>query len=61
MLNEELSWIFSSPVDPVKHNLKDYFDIIKRPMDLGTIKKRLDSGNVYRTFKSFAEDVRLVW
>ena len=32
---------FLRPVDPVAMNLPDYLDIIKHPMDLGTIEKKL--------------------
>ncbi|MCO5593611.1 hypothetical protein L7F22_047626 [Adiantum nelumboides] len=35
------AWIFLEPVDPVKLNLPDYYQIIKSPMDLGTVKKKL--------------------
>lgn len=28
-------WIFLEPVDPVKLQLHDYFEVIKNPMDLG--------------------------
>ena len=49
-------FVFASPVEPVKLGLPDYFDIVKRPMDLGTIKKRLlDGGGFYRTYKQFAQ------
>jgi Bromodomain len=34
----KFAFIFHEPVDPVKLNIEDYFDIIKRPMDFGTIK-----------------------
>nr|GMC55607.1 transcription factor GTE8-like [Ipomoea batatas] len=37
-------WVFNEPVDPVKLNIPDYFTVIKHPMDLGTIKKKLASG-----------------
>jgi hypothetical protein len=37
---------FHEPVDIEKYNLTDYFDIVKKPMDFGTIKKRL-SHNFY--------------
>ena len=60
LMEHPMAWIFNTPVDPVKLNLPDYFDYIKRPMDLGTIRKRLDS-NQYRTLKAFIYDVRLVW
>ena len=52
--------IFNNPVDPIKHNALDYLKVIKRPMDLGTVKKNLES-NQYKTLKSFAEDVRRVF
>ena len=31
------------PVDPVALNIPDYFDIIKQPMDLGTIQKNIEN------------------
>ena len=37
------AWPFHFPVDTVKLGIPDYFDIIKKPMDLGTIRKRLDN------------------
>lgn len=37
------AWPFYVPVDAVKLNIPDYHTIIKRPMDLGTIKKRLEN------------------
>lgn len=38
------AWVFNTPVDPVELQLPDYFQIIKNPMDLGSIKKRLENG-----------------
>jgi E1A/CREB-binding protein len=64
MQDPNFVFVFASPVDPVKLNLPDYFDVIKWPMDLGTIRKRLYEGTMggpYRTYKQFAQDVRLVW
>ena len=29
---------FAVPVDPVELEIPDYFDVIKRPMDMGTVK-----------------------
>lgn len=54
--------IFGRPVDPVALELPDYFDIIKQPMDLGTIKKKLeDKQYSYRDVESFVSDVHLVF
>ncbi|XP_028310679.1 bromodomain-containing protein 4 isoform X2 [Gouania willdenowi] len=39
----QFAWPFNAPVDAVKLNLPDYYSIIKTPMDLGTIKKRLEN------------------
>ena len=44
MWKHPLAWPFHFPVDPVKLGLPDYFEIIKKPMDMGTIRKRLDNG-----------------
>ena len=54
------AWIFHEPVDPIKLDIEDYFDIIKRPMDFGTIKKKLNN-NAYDGGKDFLEDVELVF
>ena len=53
-------WVFNCPVDPVELGLPDYFDIIKKPMDLGTVQKKLDS-DVYHSIDEFASDVRLTF
>lgn len=50
------AWVFNSPVDPVELGLPDYFEVIKRPMDLGTIKKRLENG-CYHSLEDFEEHV----
>ena len=36
------AWPFQKPVNPTELGLPDYFDVVKRPMDLSTIKKKLD-------------------
>lgn len=53
-------WVFNKPVDPLALGLHDYFDIIKHPMDLETVKSRLDK-NWYNSPMEFAEDVRLTF
>ena len=51
---------FREPVDWRGLELWDYPKIIKKMMDLGTIKRKLDS-HKYATAFECAEDVRLVW
>nr|CAB3482011.1 unnamed protein product [Digitaria exilis] len=51
---------FLEPVDVIKLNIPDYFDIVKQPMDLGTIQKKMNAG-VYSTPWEFAEDCRLTF
>jgi len=60
LMTHKLSWPFLNPVDPIKLSIPDYFDIIKQPMDLGTIKKQLENGNIDSP-AVFAQQVRLVW
>uniref|UniRef100_A0A8C9S604 Bromodomain-containing protein 2 n=1 Tax=Scleropages formosus TaxID=113540 RepID=A0A8C9S604_SCLFO len=49
------AWPFHEPVDAVKLNLPDYHKIIKQPMDMGTIKKRLEN-NYYRSASECLQD-----
>jgi hypothetical protein len=35
------AWIFSEPVNAELLNIPDYFTIVKKPMDFGTIKTKL--------------------
>eukprot|EP01121_Diplochlamys_sp_Union-15-3_P010481 TRINITY_DN2944_c1_g2_i1.p1 TRINITY_DN2944_c1_g2~~TRINITY_DN2944_c1_g2_i1.p1 ORF type:complete len:374 (-),score=58.28 TRINITY_DN2944_c1_g2_i1:61-1182(-) len=60
LMRHSMAWPFNQPVDPNELGIPDYFDIIKQPMDLRTIKENLLSG-VYANALNFAEDVRLVW
>merc|ERR1712106_1231772 len=39
----QFAWPFHQPVDATKLNLPDYHKIIKHPMDLGCVKKRLEN------------------
>jgi len=32
------AYIFHQAVDPIKLGIEDYFEIVKQPMDFGTIK-----------------------
>ncbi|KAL3081271.1 hypothetical protein niasHS_012375 [Heterodera schachtii] len=51
---------FRYPVDPEQLNIPDYFDIIKNPMDLQTIKANLDQGK-YKNPWEFCEHMWLMF
>jgi hypothetical protein len=53
-------YYFHDPVDPAKFGIDDYFDIIKEPMDFGTIRKKLNH-NVYEGIDDFVRDMKLVF
>lgn len=55
------AWVFNAPVDPVELGLPDYFEVIKRPMDLGTIRKKLENGSHYTKLEQFEEHVLLTF
>ncbi|KAL2319068.1 hypothetical protein Fmac_032944 [Flemingia macrophylla] len=50
--------VFSEPVDP--EELPDYHDIIKQPMDYGTVRKKLDKG-LYPDLEQFEVGVAIFW
>ncbi|KAG9414207.1 hypothetical protein AC1031_013411 [Aphanomyces cochlioides] len=51
---------FNQPVDPVRLACPTYFDVIKHPMDLGTVKQNLGA-LTYATPDDVAHDIRLVF
>ena len=55
-----ISKMFAQPVDPERDNISGYFDHVKTPMDLGTVRKKLDE-NVYPSMAAWKDDVELVW
>ena len=52
-------WPFLQPVDPVALGIPHYRDIIKEPMDLSTIRKKLDLQE-YSAAEDFEKDFRLM-
>ncbi|XP_058227508.1 transcription factor GTE10-like isoform X2 [Rhododendron vialii] len=60
LMSHQHGWVFNTPVDVVKLNILDYFNVIKHPMDLGTVKSKLMSGE-YLSPLDFAADVRLTF
>jgi len=59
LLADKRSLFFRQPVDPIRDNAPDYLSIVHRPMDLSTIRAKLDSG-LYSARKEFETDVRLL-
>ncbi|KAK9761922.1 transcription initiation at TATA-containing promoter protein, variant 2 [Basidiobolus ranarum] len=51
---------FLVPVNPTKLKVPDYPDIIKNPMDLGTIGNKLNDSR-YHTMDQFVADMRLIF
>ncbi|XWS10947.1 hypothetical protein CRYUN_Cryun38cG0042100 [Craigia yunnanensis] len=60
LMKHKFGWVFNKPVDVKGLGLHDYYSIVKHPMDLGTVKTRLNK-NWYKSPREFAEDVRLTY
>ncbi|PRP87395.1 chromodomain helicase hrp1 [Planoprotostelium fungivorum] len=60
IMQQEGAEIFNEPLDAEELGLHDYYDIIKQPMDLGTITDKI-AKNAYQTPNEVLEDVNLVW
>ncbi|NWX50885.1 BRDT protein, partial [Steatornis caripensis] len=60
MWRHNFSWPFHEPVDAAGLNLPDYYSIIKKPMDLSTIKKRLEH-NYYTKAAECIEDFKTMF
>ncbi|KAF1800601.1 Bromodomain-containing protein [Mucor lusitanicus] len=56
----QLAYPFLEPVDPVAMNLPDYTTIVKRPMDLSTIEKKL-MNDEYDDPEGFESDMTLMF
>ncbi|KAK9711008.1 hypothetical protein K7432_008112, partial [Basidiobolus ranarum] len=59
MMTHKSAFYFLQPVDPIRDGCPTYFNLIKHPMDLRTVKLKLDEGN-YHSLKQFEDDVRLM-
>ena len=61
------SWPFRTPVKPEEWGISDYFDIIKEPMDLGTVSDKLSQTDMLRRtgpyvdLSNMVKDCRLIW
>ena len=55
----KISFFFRTKVDPEADELVDYFDVVKQPMDLDTVKSTL-LDDKYADVGSFLADLRLI-
>jgi Bromodomain/TAZ zinc finger len=60
LMDDQFGWVFHDAVDPVALGLPDYFDVIKNPMHMDLIRKKLENA-IYPDMDSFAHDMRLVF
>jgi hypothetical protein len=60
IITKKDSDIFREPVPYEELGLTDYIDIVKEPMDLGTVMKKLD-GKKYSSQDEVAKDIRRIW
>ncbi|KAK1324628.1 Transcription factor GTE6 [Acorus calamus] len=63
IMQHRYSWIFMEPVDVKSLGLHDYYEVIKKPMDFGTIKNQMEAkdGTRYKHVREICADVRLVF
>ncbi|KAA8494391.1 Histone acetyltransferase GCN5 [Porphyridium purpureum] len=52
------AWPFYDPVQPEQTGAYDYYEVIKNPVDLGLIQRRLDLGWYYVTKEIFIADIK---
>nr|XP_043616526.1 transcription factor GTE9-like [Erigeron canadensis] len=60
LMTHQHGWVFNTPVDVVTLKIPDYYTVITKPMDFGTIKEKLGSGG-YDSPYEFASDIRLTF
>ncbi|XP_055338654.1 bromodomain-containing protein 3-like [Paramacrobiotus metropolitanus] len=58
--HKKYAWPFAVPVDVKALKLDDYFKVIKRPMDLQTVKEKFLRG-AYKAPADFCDDIRLIF
>lgn len=56
----QFAWPFAKPVDAVKLRIPDYYELIKNPMDFGTIRKKLEHQD-YLSAQECIHDFRLIF
>lgn len=58
MQNHASAWPFNHPVN--SEEVHDYYEVIKEPMDLSTMERKLEADN-YATPEEFIKDAKLVF
>ncbi|KAJ1495788.1 Bromodomain-containing protein, partial [Baffinella frigidus] len=58
--NQSKAAPFLEPLDPIALGLYDYFEVVKRPMDLGTVERTLKGGE-YASARDFLADLRRIF
>ncbi|MED6143357.1 Transcription factor GTE1 [Stylosanthes scabra] len=59
----EWAWPFMDPVDVEGLGLYDYYEVINKPMDFSTIKRKMEAkdGSGYKNVREICSDVRLIF
>ena len=60
LFQDNQSSAFQEPVDYIELNIPEYPEIIKNPMDLGTIKEKLENDD-YKNINEIINDFDLIW
>lgn len=60
LIDDPFGWVFIDAVDPVALGLPDYFEVVKNPMHLELVKKKLENA-IYADMETFERDVKLVF
>lgn len=58
LVDHPSAWAFANPVNA--QEVTDYYDVIKDPMDLATMDRKLES-NQYKQLDDFVKDARLIF
>lgn len=60
IMNLPIAGHFSKPVNPELDGAPDYFEIIKKPMDLSLVLRKLKEDQ-YQTVEKWKEDMNQIW
>lgn len=60
LMDFPISVFFLNPVDPINDGVPDYFEKVKKPMDLNKVMVRLNEG-YYPSIDEWKKDVNLIW